>query len=148
MIRSKLSGNLCRPHRFCGPQQLATAWLLQTSSKGLYLSSPYQPCRLTLPPQTNQRRSKTSQRNLTNERGFLPNEGTEISCASAETRFFALYPYKYKYEVNRVLPLLENTQAAVTLGVNTKSDCFTPNSSVTVHVCKRILSLKGTKYCA
>ena len=61
-----------------------------SSSKGLYLSSPYQPCRLTLPPQTNQRRSKTSQRNLTNERGFLPNEGTEISCASAETRFFAL----------------------------------------------------------
>ena len=39
-----------------------------SSSKGLYLSSPYQPCRLTLPPQTNQRRSKTSQRNLTNER--------------------------------------------------------------------------------
>ena len=47
----------------------ATAWLQQTSSrldpassKGLYLSSPYQPCRITLPPQTNQRRSKINQR--------------------------------------------------------------------------------------
>ena len=60
---------------------------------------------------------------------------------------FLIYPYKYKYEVNRVLPLLENTQAAVTLGVNTKSDCFTPNSSVTVHVNKQIFPLKGIKYC-
>ena len=122
MIRSKLSGNLCRPHRFCGPQQLATAWLLQTSSKGLYLSSPYQPCRLTLPPQTNQRRSKTSQRNLTNERGFLPNEGTEISCASAETRFFALsyLPFLVSERQNFMEKSLKSdTKLSAEDGVNT-----------------------------
>ena len=60
---------------------------------------------------------------------------------------FIIYPYKNKYRVNRVLPLLENTQAAVTLGVNAKSDCFTPNSSVTVHVYEQIFPLKGIKYC-
>ena len=58
-----------------------------------------------------------------------------------------IYPYKLKYVVNMVLPLQENTQSAVTLGVNTKLDCFTPNSSVTEQVCKQIFPLKGTKYC-
>ena len=60
---------------------------------------------------------------------------------------FLIYPYKHKYVVNSVLPLLENTQSAVALGVNRKLDYFTPNSSVTVQVCKHIFPLKGTKYC-
>ena len=66
---------------------------------------------------------------------------------SAHLSTFLIYPYKHKYVVNRVLPLLENTQSAVTLGVNTKLDCFTPNLSVTEQVCKQIFPLKGTKYC-
>ena len=85
---------------------------------------------------------------LVTGKGNPPKRKKNRISTSAHKSTFLIYPYKNKYGVNRVLPLLKNTQAAVTLGVNTKSDCFTPNSSVTVHVCKRILSLKGTKYCA
>ena len=80
-------------------------------------------------------------------KGTLKKEEKNIICMSAHLSTFLIYPYKHKYVVNRVLPSLENTQSAVALGVNTKLDCFTPNSRVTVHVCKQIFPLKGTKYC-
>ena len=66
---------------------------------------------------------------------------------SAHLSTFLIYPYKHKYVVIRVLPLLENTQSAVAQGVNTKLDCFTPNLSVTVQVYKQTFPLKVTKYC-
>ena len=68
-------------------------------------------------------------------------------CNFALLSTFLIYPYKQKYVVNRVLPLLENIQSAVALGVYTKLDCFTPNLSVTVQVYKQIFPLKGEKYC-
>ena len=46
---------------------------------------------------------------------------------SAHMSTFLTYPYKHKYVVNMVLPLLENTQSAVAQGVNTKLDGFTQN---------------------
>ena len=65
-------------------------------------------------------------------------------CKFALMSTFLIYPYKHKYVVNGVIPLLENTQSADGLGENTKLDCFTPNLSVTVQVCKQIFPLKGT----
>ena len=41
-------------------------------------------------------------------------------CLFAHMSTFLIYPYKHKYMVNRAPPLLENTQSALVLGVNTK----------------------------
>ena len=58
---------------------------------------------------------------LTNERGFLPNEGTEISCASAETRFYALYmisPFSKSRGLNTQTGTLTKLQSSMIFIMN------------------------------